>query len=65
MPSMPTKTMRWSIWPRRWRNSAILPPVHFTTIVRRYFEQLAAIEDDEWQNGSLAGCIGPREHAQK
>src|SRR5437899_7231871 len=41
-------------------------PVHFTTIVRRYFEQLAAIEDDEigkWMRSLDASDRG--EHAQK
>ncbi len=41
-------------------------PVHFTTIVRRYFEQLAAIEDDEmgkWMRSLDAPDRG--EHAQR
>jgi acetylornithine deacetylase/succinyl-diaminopimelate desuccinylase-like protein len=41
-------------------------PVHFTTIVRRYFEQLAAIEDDEmakWMRSLDATDRG--EHAQR
>jgi acetylornithine deacetylase/succinyl-diaminopimelate desuccinylase-like protein len=41
-------------------------PVHFTTIVRRYFEQLAAVEDDEigkWMRSLDAPDRG--EHAQK
>lgn len=41
-------------------------PVHFTTIVRRYFEQLAAIEDDEigkWMRSMDTPDRG--EHAQK
>lgn len=41
-------------------------PVHFTTIVRRYFEQLAAIEDDEiakWMRSLDTSDRG--EHAQK
>jgi len=41
-------------------------PVHFTTIARRYFEQLAAIEDDEigkWMRSLDASDRG--EHAQK
>jgi acetylornithine deacetylase/succinyl-diaminopimelate desuccinylase-like protein len=41
-------------------------PVHFTTIVRRYFEQLAAIEDDEiakWMRSLDTTDRG--EHAQK
>lgn len=41
-------------------------PVHFTTIVRRYFEQLAAIEDDEtgkWMRSLDASDRG--EHAQR
>jgi acetylornithine deacetylase/succinyl-diaminopimelate desuccinylase-like protein len=41
-------------------------PVHFTTIVRRYFEQLAAIEDDEigkWMRSMDTTDRG--EHAQK
>jgi acetylornithine deacetylase/succinyl-diaminopimelate desuccinylase-like protein len=41
-------------------------PVHFTTIVRRYFEQLATIEDDEigkWMRSLDTADRG--EHAQK
>src|SRR6266436_5698322 len=41
-------------------------PVHFTTIVRRYFEQLAAIEDDEtgkWMRSLDTADRG--EHAQR
>jgi acetylornithine deacetylase/succinyl-diaminopimelate desuccinylase-like protein len=41
-------------------------PVHFTTIVRRYFEQLAAIEDDEigkWMRSLDTPDRG--EHAQR
>ncbi len=41
-------------------------PVHFTTVVRRYFEQLAAIEDDEmgkWMRSLDAPDRG--EHAQR
>lgn len=41
-------------------------PAHFTTIVRRYFEQLAAIEDDEigkWMRSLETSDRG--EHAQK
>ncbi len=41
-------------------------PVHFTTIVRRYFEQLAAIEDDDigkWMRSLEASDRG--EHAQR
>ena len=41
-------------------------PVHFTTIVRRYFEQLATIEDDEmakWMRSLDASDRG--EHAQR
>ena len=41
-------------------------PVHFTTIVRRYFEQLAALEDDEiakWMRSLDAPDRG--EHAQR
>jgi acetylornithine deacetylase/succinyl-diaminopimelate desuccinylase-like protein len=42
------------------------PPVHFTTIVRRYFEQLATVEDDEigkWMRALDTTDRG--EHAQK
>ena len=42
------------------------PPVHFTTIVRRYFEGLAAVEDDEiakWMRSLEASDRG--EHAQR
>ena len=45
---------------------AYSPPVHFTTIVRRYFEGLAAVEDDEigkWMRSLEASDRG--EHAQK
>ena len=41
-------------------------PVHFTTIVRRYFEQLAALEDDEigkWMRSLDTSDRG--EHAQR
>jgi acetylornithine deacetylase/succinyl-diaminopimelate desuccinylase-like protein len=41
-------------------------PVHFTTIVRRYFEQLAALEDDEigkWMRSLDTADRG--EHAQR
>jgi acetylornithine deacetylase/succinyl-diaminopimelate desuccinylase-like protein len=41
-------------------------PVHFTTIVRRYFEQLASIEDDEmakWMRSMDTSDRG--EHAQR
>jgi len=41
-------------------------PVHFTSIVRRYFEQLAVLEDDEigkWMRSLEASDRG--EHAQK
>ena len=46
--------------------SAYSPPVHFTTIVRRYFEGLAAVEDAEiakWMRSLEASDRG--EHAQK
>ena len=42
------------------------PPVHFTTIVRRYFEQLASVETDElakWMRALETTDRG--EHAQK
>jgi acetylornithine deacetylase/succinyl-diaminopimelate desuccinylase-like protein len=42
------------------------PPVHFTSIVRRYFEQLAVLEDDEigkWMRSLDTADRG--EHAQK
>jgi acetylornithine deacetylase/succinyl-diaminopimelate desuccinylase-like protein len=45
---------------------AYSPPVHFTTIVRRYFEGLAAVEDDEiakWMRSLEAPDRG--EHAQR
>jgi acetylornithine deacetylase/succinyl-diaminopimelate desuccinylase-like protein len=45
---------------------AYSPPVHFTTIVRRYFEGLAAVEDDElakWMRSLDAADRG--EHAQR
>jgi acetylornithine deacetylase/succinyl-diaminopimelate desuccinylase-like protein len=45
---------------------AYSPPVHFTTIVRRYFEGLAAVEDDEmakWMRSLEASDRG--EHAQR
>ncbi len=41
-------------------------PVHFTTIVRRYFEQLAAIEDDELAKWIRSLDTADRgEHAQR
>jgi len=45
---------------------AYTPPVHFTSIVRRYFEGLAALEDDEigkWMRSLEASDRG--EHAQR
>jgi len=48
------------------RIGAYSPPVHFTTIVRRYFESLAAVEDDDlakWMRSLEAPDRG--EHAQR
>jgi acetylornithine deacetylase/succinyl-diaminopimelate desuccinylase-like protein len=45
---------------------AYSPPVHFTTVVRRYFEQLATIEEDETAKWIRALDTPDRgEHAQR
>ena len=64
---IPQKRIRWCIWRRRWQKSARTPRRCISTsITRRYFEGLAAIEDDEigkWMRVIDAADRG--EHAQR